>query len=75
MAFLRLDFGKWDEKAMLRRAFTHFPLRFTSMFMALAIYAILGTLFCYCKFPPIFLIDLFRKYFGGLAFRTIINTK
>lgn len=74
-AFLRMDFGKWDEKAMLRRAFTHFPLRCTAMSMVLAIYAILGTLHCYIKFPSIYLIDLFRKYVGGFALRLILNTK
>ena len=74
-AFLRLDFGKWDEKSMLRRAWTHFPLRFTMMASALTVYAIMGTLHCYCRFPTIFLINLWRKYFGGFAFRLIVKTK
>lgn len=60
---------------MLRRAFTHFPLRFTTMAVVLTIYAVFGTLYGLFKFPPISIINLIRKYGGGFAVRLIINVR
>lgn len=74
-AFLRTDFGRWDEKALLRRAFTQFPLRVTAIVSALSIYALLGTLNRMFKFPPVFLIKLYRKFYGKNVMRILLNIK
>lgn len=74
-AFLRMDFGRWNQKAMLRRAFTHFPLRITAFTSALLIYGIMSVFYNNLKFPPFFIINLFRKYFGGLTMKSILNIK
>ena len=53
--FLRMDFGKWDQKAMLGRAFTGFPARATSYIGFFTIYATMGLLNKYAKLPVVVL--------------------
>ena len=73
-AFLRLDFGKWNEEVILRRAFTMFPLKFTGSYGFLIMYAIIATLQKYLKFPKSW-IEFYVKHWGGFVNRQVYGVK
>lgn len=67
-AFLRMDFGKWDEKTLLTRSFTVFPLRITGLTSFIIIYGILGALHRHLKFPAA-IVKIYRRYYGSFVMR------
>lgn len=71
-AFLRMDFGKWDEKALLSRSFTVFPLRMTGLLAFIIIYGILGTLHRHLKLPAA-VVNIYRRNYGNLIMRFWLN--
>lgn len=73
-AFLRMDFGKWDEKALLRRSFTAFPLRITALSSFLIIYGVIATLHKYLKLPR-FLVQIYRRAYGRLVFKIWMDVR
>ena len=71
-AFLRMDYGKWDRKALFRRCFTHFPLRMTLMVLFVVIYGLLAVLYRYVKLPG-FIVDCHTNYFGSMAIKSCVK--
>lgn len=70
--FLRMDYGKWDRKALFRRCFTHFPLRITLMVIFMIVYGLLAVLHRHVKLPAIF-VKFHSMYYGSFAVKTCFN--
>jgi hypothetical protein len=69
---VRTDFGKWDEKAIIRGCFTTFPIHATCMFLYLFFYAIIATAQKYLKYPD-WVINIYRYNVGRFAFKICFN--
>ena len=69
-----MDFGKWDEKALLRRSYTSFPLRLTGVASFIIFFAVLATIHKYLKLPRS-IVEIYRRYYGTFAFKLWIDVE
>lgn len=64
--FLRQDFGKWNEKELIKGCFIRSPAHMPFVIFFLAVYAFLTTFYKYFKFPTYGMVDWYRRFIGKI---------
>ena len=67
--FVRRDFGKWNQKQIIKGCFTRSPIHFPLILIGNIVYALSATLHQKLKFPTAKMVDWLRKKLTMTIFR------